>query len=101
MEMNEQRIKEVLFENLVIHHLVINNESHLHSANKGDNSHFNVVIVSDVFEGMNRVKRHQKIYQLLQTGLSNNIHALALHTFTVKEWQDNQLNLDSPNCRGK
>ncbi len=45
------------------HFMAIENESHMHSSGRGDSSHFKVVIVSDVFEGMSKVARHRKIYQ--------------------------------------
>ena len=51
------------------HFMAIENESHMHSSGRGDSSHFKVVIVSDVFEGMSKVARHRKIYQFLAQDL--------------------------------
>jgi BolA protein len=43
------------------------------------------VVVSAQFEGLNRVKRHQKVYGTLGE-LMGEFHALALHTYTPEEW---------------
>ncbi|QIM69701.1 BolA family protein [Basfia succiniciproducens] len=67
--------------------LQIENESHMHSSDRGGESHFKVVIVTDEFEGKPKVVRHRMIYQFLAQDLENGIHALALHTYTPKEWQ--------------
>ena len=46
------------------HFAAVENESHMHSSGRGADSHFKLVIVSDAFEGMRKVQRHQKLYQL-------------------------------------
>ena len=43
-------------------HLEVINESHLHSVEPGRESHVRIVAVSDKFESLNLVKRHQLIY---------------------------------------
>jgi BolA protein len=58
-------------------------ESHMHS--RGLQTHFKAVLVSEQFEGLNRVKRHQKVYATLGE-LMGEFHALALHTYTPEEW---------------
>lgn len=68
------------------HFFTVENESHLHSSGRGAESHFKCVIVSNVFEGMRKVQRHQRVYQLLADELNGGVHALALHLFTVEEW---------------
>ena len=69
-------------------HLDVINESHQHNVPVGSESHFKVVIVSKEFEGERLIKRHRKINSVLAEELSEKIHALALHTYTEKEWQD-------------
>lgn len=83
------------------HFAAVENESHMHSSGRGANSHFKLVIVSDVFDGMSKVKRHQKLYQLFAEDLKNGIHALALHLYTKKEWEERgEVFPNSPNCAG-
>ena len=79
--------------------LGITNESHMHSGPASD-SHFKLLIVSDVFEGLRPVARHQKVYATLAEELAGEVHALALHTHSSAEWAKNNQVPDSPNCRG-
>ena len=83
-----------------VEHVVIENESHLHSGPLTE-SHFNLTIVSDSFLTLTRVKRHQLVYRLLEEEMSGGVHALALHLFTIKEWAlEERKAPDSPNCLG-
>ena len=51
-----------------------------------DGNKLNLTIISDVFEGMNRVKRQQKIYGLLNDLIkSGEIHAVTMVTQTPEE----------------
>ena len=50
--------------------------------------HYEALIISAAFEGERSVRRHQLVYQTLGTRVGNEIHALALKTFTPEEWQD-------------
>lgn len=77
-------------------YLEVSDESHLH--HRGPESHFKVVIVARLFEGLSSVKRHQRIYAALQNEMKQ-IHALALHVYTPQEWAVRQAP-ESPSCRG-
>lgn len=52
----------------------------------GDGQHFEAVIVSAVFEGRNRVQRHQIVYKALGDRMRAEIHALSMKTITPAEW---------------
>lgn len=87
-------------------HIDISNESHMHAGPATD-SHFKLVIVAAAFDALSRVKRHQKIYSILQDelqgsvpGSAGSIHALALHLFTPAEWEHSKVPA-SPLCAGK
>ncbi len=67
--------------------LRVENESHMHNVPANSETHFKVTLVSDSFDGMMPVKRHQQIYALLADELSGPVHALALHLYTPREWQ--------------
>ena len=67
--------------------LQVENESHMHNVPANSETHFKVTLVSDSFDGMMPVKRHQQIYALLADELSGPVHALALHLYSPKEWQ--------------
>ena len=80
--------------------LEVENESHKHRSDHGAESHFRVVLVSQAFEGLRLIARHRAINELLAHELANDIHALALHTFTPEEWdKKGQQANRSPACR--
>ena len=60
--------------------VVDDSESHRGHAGfqEGGESHFNVRIRSDVFEGQSRVARHRAVHAALGPDLIGRIHALAL-----------------------
>ena len=78
-------------------HLQVLDESHMHS--RGLQTHFKAVVVSAQFDGLNRVKRHQKVYGTLGE-LMGEFHALALHTYTPQEWAEIGAAPASPTCAG-
>ncbi|WP_342321873.1 transcriptional regulator BolA [Kosakonia sp. BYX6] len=81
--------------------LEVVDESYRHNVPAGSESHFKVVLVSDRFTGERFLNRHRMIYGTLTDELSTTIHALALHTYTLKEWEGLQDTLlTSPACRG-
>jgi BolA protein len=83
-------------------HLDVINESHKHNVAPGSESHFKVIIVAKEFEDQRLIKRHRAVNAILAEELSAHIHALALHTYTEKEWHDYyQAHTPlSPNCLG-
>ena len=50
---------------LHVEHMFLENESSMHNVPANSETHFKLVIVSDDFLHMNKVKRHQLIYQIL------------------------------------
>jgi len=83
-------------------HMDVINESNNHNVPPGSESHFKVVIVAKAFESERLIKRHRLVNSVLSQELSEKIHALALHTYTEKEWQDKYADNtpNSPNCLG-
>ncbi|XP_010448261.1 PREDICTED: sufE-like protein 1, chloroplastic/mitochondrial [Camelina sativa] len=55
------------------------------SAGDDGETHFNLRIVSDAFQGKSLVKRHRLIYDLLQEELKNGLHALSIVAKTPAE----------------
>ncbi|MFZ7282258.1 BolA family protein [Avibacterium avium] len=97
----QQVLEQKISQKFTPHFLRIENESYMHSSGRGADSHFKVVLVSDMFNGVRKVARHQMLYQLLAEELKNGIHALALHTYTLDEWQALEQQFPkSPNCLG-
>ena len=53
---------------------------------EGDGRHFFATIVSAEFEGLVRVRRHQRVYAALGDRMREQIHALSMRTLTPAEW---------------
>ncbi len=80
-------------------HLNVINESYRHNIPAGSESHFKIIIVSDHFITQPVLTRHRAIYGILALELAETIHALAIHAYTVKEWDELQhMTSASPPC---
>jgi len=53
----------------------------------GDGHHFEAVIVSTEFQGLTRVRQHQRVYQALGDRMKAEIHALSMQTLTPEQWK--------------
>ena len=102
----QANVEAKLREKLEPHHLEVVNESHMHSVAPGSETHFKVVVVSSLFEGMSPVKRHQLVYGALSEEMSKKpsqggIHALAITSRTPNEWAASPEANVSPLCASK
>ena len=99
--MIQERIKGKLQEALLPIHLEVINESYMHNVPEGSESHFKVIVVSEQFEGQRLIGRHRAVNAVLAEELANDIHALAIHTYTQSEWQNLFDGAPvSPSCQG-
>ena len=97
----QQTIEQLLQQQFSPSYLQVVNESSNHNVPAGSESHFKVTIVSEQFAAKRLIQRHRMVNQCLKDILANHIHALALHTYTAEQWQQNQQQSpDSPDCRG-
>ena len=69
-------------------HLTVDDESLNHNVPAGSESHFRVVIVADCFDARARIDRHRMVNGALAEELAGPVHALAIHTYTLREWKD-------------
>jgi acid stress-induced BolA-like protein IbaG/YrbA len=53
----------------------------------GDGAHFEAVVVSPSFSGLNRVRQHQLVYGALGDRMRQEIHALSMKTYSPEEWE--------------
>jgi BolA protein len=89
-----ETLREKLTSTFAPAELVIEDESARHAghagARPGGQTHFNVRIVSQTFEGLSRVERQRRVYAVLAQELRpDGIHALSLTTLTPAEvWQE-------------
>ena len=82
-------------------YLDVKNESYLHNVPAGSESHFKVIVVSNVFVNLKLLTRHQRVNSLLKDEIKGSIHALSMETLTEDEWQNRNGNAKiSPLCLG-
>lgn len=53
----------------------------------GDGTHFEAIIIGNVFTGKTLVQQHQVVYQALGDKMGTDIHALSLQTYTPEQWE--------------
>lgn len=102
----QENVEAILRDKLTPEHLEVVNESHMHSVAKGSETHFKVIVVSPLFEGVSAVKRHQLVYGALGDMMGKKpsqggIHALAITSRTPAEWADSPEANVSPLCASK
>ncbi|MBO6771523.1 MULTISPECIES: BolA family protein [unclassified Thalassospira] len=85
------QIRDILTEHFSPVELQIIDDSSKHAGHSGADprgeSHFSVLVVSEKFEGQNRVNRQRLVYGALDTLLKERVHALALKTMTPDEYK--------------
>ncbi|XP_037951244.1 bolA-like protein DDB_G0274169 [Teleopsis dalmanni] len=97
----ESAIRNALMEKLQPIHLEVLNESHMHNVPKGSETHFKLLIVSEMFESLSLIKRHRLVNEIVKNGLSGGfVHALSIEAKTPKQWDSSYVVQPSPNCLG-
>jgi len=82
-------LAKLLMEHLDAKKVSITDNSHKHAHHKGtphtQHTHFDVNVVSNQFENLSKVKRHQMVYALAKPLFSTTLHALSMTLKTTKE----------------
>jgi BolA-like protein 1 len=90
----EEAIREKLGKAFMPLSLMVENESAKHASHTGardylgrqtGESHFRVVVVSEVFRGKSLVERHRQVNTVLKDELAGPVHALAIKALTPAE----------------
>ncbi|MFT5484337.1 MAG: acid stress-induced BolA-like protein IbaG/YrbA [Halieaceae bacterium] len=77
--MNPDEVRKLLLEQLTVSELFVS----------GEGSHFEIVAIGDVFQGMRPVQKQQLIYAPLVSYIADGtIHAVNIKTYTDQEWAD-------------
>ena len=82
------KIERLLRDRFEPSHFELLDDSAKHVGHPGASSgggHYNVVIVSSVFEGLGRLERHRLVYAALEGMIGRDIHALAMRTIADSE----------------
>jgi len=56
----------------------------------GTSDHFDVTIVSSMFQGESLIRQHQMVYRALGEAMHGPVHALKLQTRTPEQWEAEQ-----------
>lgn len=55
---------------------------------EGEGSHYDILVVGDVFEGLRPVAKQQLVYAAMNEQIADgSIHAVNIQTYTPAEWQ--------------
>lgn len=55
---------------------------------KGDGSHFDAIVIGEVFAGQSLVKQQQLVYATVVDRITNGqLHALSIKTYTPQDWE--------------
>lgn len=96
----QRRIENKLQDALAPVHLEVFNESGKHNVPPGSETHFNLLVVSDAFDGLSLVARHQAVNGVLAAELAGPVHALSMRTLTPADWGGTAGVRPTPDCLG-
>ena len=54
---------------------------------EGDGTHFQAIVISDLFKSKTMIQQHQMVYQSLGDKMGTDIHALSIKAYTPEEWE--------------
>lgn len=84
-----QKIHDKLTAALSPQRLDVIDDSHRHEGHAGHDgrgeSHFRILIVSDLFAGLSRIDRQRLVHEILASELQDRVHALSMRTLTSEE----------------
>jgi BolA protein len=89
-EERRAHIEDKLKNALATVHVEVIDESHLHAGHAGARSgggHFRALIVSQRFQGLNRVQAQRLVFEVLAEEMKSDIHALAMKTLTPDQFE--------------
>ncbi len=88
-----EKIRELIEQALAPEVFDLYDDSHSHAGHAGAQAgggHFYATIVSNSFEGLTPVRRHQLVYQALGDMMKADIHALSIQAFTPVEFKQKE-----------
>ena len=77
----QEQIEAKLIDALSPSQMELENQSHLHAGHAGSpgsgDSHWHLTIKSEALDGLSRVAKHRKVYEILAEEIAGPIHALS------------------------
>jgi BolA protein len=87
--LNTALLEKILFEHFSPLKVEVLDQTSQHLGHKGapeGSGHFEVTLVSSLFEGKTKIEQHRLVYSVLQSYFGESLHALALRTYSPTEW---------------
>ena len=76
--MNPQEVKDILLETPDFLEVYVSL----------DGTHYQIIVISDRFETMSKLKRQQEVFAPLMEHISDGtLHAISIKTFTSEQWK--------------
>ena len=83
------KITNILNENLNLYRCVVTDVSESHKGHsgyiKGEETHFEILIISNDFENKNRLERHKMVNNFLKKEFIGSLHSITYKLMTVLE----------------
>ncbi len=92
-----KEIKARLSETIDCNFLDVIDESPNHGGYNGSVSHVKIIIISNDFEDLSLIKRHQLVYKALGSYVKE-IHAISIVSKTIEQWKKSSEYIASPDC---
>ena len=87
------KITNILNENLDLHRCFVSDVSESHKGHsgyvKGEETHFDITIISNDFENKNRLERHKMVNNFLKNEFVGSLHSITFKLMTVSESKKN------------
>ena len=89
----KSKITNILNEKFELYRCVVTDVSLSHKGHSGfipgEETHFEIIIVSNDFENKNRLERHKMVNKLLKDEFSGSLHSITFKLMTVSESKRN------------
>ncbi|AHI05423.1 BolA-like protein [Bdellovibrio bacteriovorus W] len=96
-----ERLQDLLDNQLHPSVLQIENESDKHSVPPNSETHFKVLVVSEIFVGKSRIDRQRLVNDIIAGEYKTGLHALTQRALTPEEWaKEAGIPFESPDCLG-
>ena len=87
------KITNILNKNLDLYRCLVSDVSESHKGHsgyvKGEETHFEIVIISNDFENKNRLERHKMVNNFLKDEFLGSLHSITYNLMTVSESKKN------------
>ena len=89
----KSKITDILNKNFELYRCYISDVSESHKGHsgyvKGEETHFEIFIISNDFENKNRLERHKMVNNFLKNEFSGSLHSITYKLMTVSESNKN------------